>query len=113
MQEFEKIVEYRFVISGRVFKLFRDWIQNTKLSDQKLRIIEVLENINDFVPLEHLQDRLGLSFPLISYHINGNLKSEGLVEAEFVEKKDIGKGRVGVKLTEFGKLILKIMREEK
>lgn len=113
MADFERVVEVRFTISGKLFYLFQEWLKNTKLSDQKLRIIDVLEDIADFVPLEHLHDRLGLSFPLISYHINGNLKSEGLLQAEIVEKKDIGKGQVGIKLTDFGRLVLDVCREDK
>jgi len=47
-----------------------------------------------------------MSLPLISYHVNGNLKSEGLKELGLVETKEI-KGRVEVELTTLGRLLLK------
>ncbi len=47
-----------------------------------------------------------MSLPLISYHINGNLKSEGLKTMGLVETKE-EKGRVSVELTSMGRMIVR------
>ena len=47
-----------------------------------------------------------MSLPLVSYHIHGNRKSEGLKELGLVETKEV-KGRVEVTITMLGRLLLK------
>ena len=47
-----------------------------------------------------------MSAPLISYHINGNLKSKGLKEMGLIETKE-EKGRLYLKLSTLGKLLVR------
>ena len=61
--------------------------------------------------LSILKEETSMSLPLISYHINGNLKSEGLSKTGLIESKTF-KGNVGIRLTDFGVLILKIFKEK-
>lgn len=46
-----------------------------------------------------------MSLPLVSYHINGNVKSEGLVQMGLVEAKE-RKNKLEVSLTSLGKLLI-------
>jgi hypothetical protein len=56
--------------------------------------------------LEQLSKKTGTSLPLISYHINGNIKSEGLKQLGLVDTKE-EKGRVSITLSLLGKMLLK------
>ena len=56
--------------------------------------------------LEELSKKTKMSLPLISYHINGNLKSEGLKDLGLVETME-EKGRIAVKLSTLGRLLVK------
>ena len=56
--------------------------------------------------LEELSKKTKMSLPLISYHINGNLKSEGLKDMGLVETTE-SKGRIAVQLSTMGRLLLK------
>ena len=47
-----------------------------------------------------------MSLPLISYHINGNLKSEGLRDLGVVSTTEKG-GRMAVELTMLGRMLVK------
>jgi len=77
------------------------------LTDKKMDIIKYLyKNDKCCSSLDDLSKKLGLSLPLLSYHINGNLKSEGLKEMGLVVT-DEHKGRMSVKLTTLGKLLVK------
>jgi hypothetical protein len=78
-----------------------------QLTDKKMSILKVLFNANDTTSsLDDLSKKTKMSLPLISYHINGNLKSEGLKELGLVETTEL-KGRVYVKLTLMGRLLVK------
>jgi len=48
------------------------------LTDKKMEILTTLSKPNCCISLEELSKKTKMSLPLISYHINGNLKSEGL-----------------------------------
>ncbi|PIN80482.1 hypothetical protein COV11_03935 [Candidatus Woesearchaeota archaeon CG10_big_fil_rev_8_21_14_0_10_30_7] len=77
------------------------------LSDKKLKILKIL--IKDQTcckSLDDLSKKTKMSLPLISYHINGNLKSEGLIELGLVETTEI-KGKVAVELTTLGKMLIR------
>jgi len=77
------------------------------LTDKKMDILKFLYKNKDCCSsLEGLGKRLGMSLPLVSYHINGNLKSEGLKEMGLVIA-DEQKGRIKVSLTLLGKLLVK------
>lgn len=76
------------------------------LSDKKMEILKILNEPDCCISLQELSKKTKMSLPLISYHINGNLKSEGLKEmglAEVSEKK----GRTEIKLSMLGKLLLR------
>ena len=77
------------------------------LSDQKLRIMKLLDEKQDCcASLENLSKEMKMSLPLISYHINGNLKSEGLKDMGLIETKE-AKGKIAVTLSTLGRLLLK------
>jgi DNA-binding transcriptional ArsR family regulator len=77
------------------------------LTEKKMDIIKYLHKNNGCCSsLDDLSKKLGLSLPLLSYHINGNLKSEGLKEMGLVTTED-NKGRTSVKLTLLGRLLVK------
>ncbi len=76
------------------------------LSDQKLRILQHLhDNTECCASLEELSRRVKMSLPLISYHMNGNQKVEGLEKMGLVEL--VGKGkRISVRMSSLGKMLM-------
>lgn len=77
------------------------------IQESKMGILKFLDKTPTCCSsLEELSRRTGMSLPLISYHINGNAASDGLVEMGLVEaeKKE---GRIEVKLTTLGKLLVR------
>ncbi len=77
------------------------------LSDRKMKLLEILAKDKTCCKsMEELSKKAKMSLPLISYHINGNLKSEGLVELGLVEATEI-KGRIAVSLTMLGRMLIK------
>ncbi len=57
------------------------------------------------ISLEELSKKTKMSLPLISYHINGNLKSEGLKEMGLVETNE-KKGKIELKLSTLGRMLI-------
>jgi len=114
INEFKKIkkvtktVETNILISGNTFNLFKDWIRDTKFSKHKLKIVRMLST-RTFISLIDINEVLKISFPLLAYHVNGNLKNDGLVKSGFVIKKTLKYGRTGLKLTSFGCSVLRIV----
>ena len=77
------------------------------LTDKKMDILKFLyKNTDCCASLEDLSKRLDMSLPLVSYHINGNLKSEGLKEMGLVTT-DEWKGKIKISLTLLGRLLVK------
>lgn len=77
------------------------------LSDRKLAILQVLADDKTCCKsLEELSKRTKMSLPLISYHVNGNLKSEGLIELGLVEVNET-KGRLAINLSMMGRMLVK------
>ena len=76
----------------------------TEKKMQMLRIIYTEEKC--CASLEELSKKTKMSLPLISYHINGNLKSEGLKDLGLVKTSE-KKGKVAIELTMLGRLLLK------
>ncbi len=77
------------------------------LSDRKMDILRTLYIERDYcAPLEEMSRKMKMSLPLISYHINGTMKTEGLKQLGLVETNE-EKGRVKVILTSLGKLIVR------
>jgi DNA-binding transcriptional ArsR family regulator len=79
----------------------------TLLNEKKMEIVKFLfKNQTCCSSMEELSQKLGMSLPLLSYHINGNLKSEGLKEMGLVTADEY-KGKTTVKLTLLGRLLVK------
>lgn len=78
----------------------------TLLSDRKMKLLKLLAQQDCCRSLEELGKKAKMSLSLVSYHINGNLKSEGLKQLGVVETMDKG-GRIHVQLTTLGRLLLK------
>jgi len=74
------------------------------LTERKLGL---LKSINKSPKtLEQLSKETKMSLPLISYHINGNLRAEGLKQLDLVETSE-EKGRITVHVTTLGRLLIK------
>ncbi|MBI2558759.1 hypothetical protein HYW20_05530 [Candidatus Woesearchaeota archaeon] len=76
------------------------------LTDKKMDILKNLSKPNCCMSLDELGKKTKMSLPLISYHINGNLKSEGLKKMGLVETEDI-KGRMEIKLSTLGRMLIR------
>jgi len=78
----------------------------TLLTDKKMHILKLLSKPDCCASLEELGKKTKMSLPLVSYHINGNLKSDGLKEMGLIETTE-QKGRIAVKLSTLGRLLIK------
>ena len=76
------------------------------LTDRKMEILKMLSKPDCCLSLDDLSKKTKMSLPLISYHINGNLKSEGLKEMGLVETEET-KGKIAIKLTVLGKMLFR------
>ena len=77
------------------------------LTDRKMKILQTLHSEeNCCASLEELSKKTEMSLPLISYHINGNPKSEGLKKMGLVETVD-KKGKTEIKLSTLGNMLMK------
>lgn len=77
------------------------------LSDKKMSIIKTLsKEIDCCSSLEELSKKVKMSLPLLVYHINGNMKSEGLKAMGLIGTEE-KRGRIKVRLTELGRLLEK------
>jgi len=78
-----------------------------ELTDKKLGILKLIyKDKTCCASLEDLSKKLKMSLPLVSYHVNGNLKSPGLKELGLIETKEEG-GKIRVTLTMQGRLLIK------
>jgi len=76
------------------------------LPEKKLGLIKFLKSQPDCCSsLEDLSHRTGMSLALLSYHVNGNAKVEGLASQGLVELHVGQGGRTQVMLTTLGRLI--------
>ena len=76
------------------------------ISDQKLKILKFLHGSPGCCrSLDELSKNMKMSLPLISYHINGNQKVEGLKQMGLVEATE-GRKRLSIKLSELGKMMM-------
>lgn len=76
------------------------------LTDKKMGILKMLSKPDCCMSLEELSKKTKMSLPLVSYHINGNLKSEGLKEMGLIETNE-KKGRIEIKLSTLGRMLIK------
>jgi hypothetical protein len=83
------------------------------LPERKLAILRYLKDQPDCcASMEMLADRLKMSLPLLSYHINGSRDADGLVSHGLVEIREGPRGRTQVVLSELGRLIAEGFVEE-
>lgn len=75
------------------------------LTNKKMEILKMLSKPDCCISLEELSKKTKMSLPLISYHINGNLKSEGLKEMGLVDTNEI-RGRLEIKLSVLGRMLI-------
>lgn len=77
------------------------------IPERKMDVLQLLSKDRDCcASFEELSKKLNMSLPLVSYHINGNAKTEGLKQMGLVDITEM-KGRMSVALTTLGKLIVK------
>jgi len=77
------------------------------LTQKKMLILKTLQMEKDCCgSLEMLSKKTGMSLPLISYHINGSRKTEGLKQLGLIETIENG-GKIQVRLTTLGNLLVK------
>lgn len=76
------------------------------LTDKKMELLRAISDESCCSSLDELSKKAKMSMPLISYHINGNLKSEGLKDLGVVETHQHD-GKISITLSTLGKLLLK------
>jgi len=76
------------------------------LTEKKMAIIKFIYNNDCCSSLDELSRKTKMSLPLISYHVNGNLKSDGLKDLGLIETKE-AKGKTKVELTILGRMLIK------
>jgi DNA-binding transcriptional ArsR family regulator len=74
------------------------------IPDKKMEILKLLNNEEYCSSLEELGKKTQMSLPLISYHINGNLRSEGLKNMGLVETIE-DKNKIAIELSTLGRMI--------
>ena len=76
------------------------------LPERKLAVLKFLKTQPDCCSsLEDLAERTKMSLPLVSYHVNGNSKAEGLIKMGLVQTHIGPRGKTQVMLSELGRLI--------
>lgn len=75
------------------------------LSEKKMELLRKISDSKGVNSLEELSNLGKMSLPLVTYHVRGSKTSPGLEELGLVELSR-NKGRVGVKLTSLGRLVL-------
>lgn len=77
------------------------------VSGPKMEILQALEKAGGMTQsLEELGKIANFGKPLLSYHIRGSDESRGLEDIGLVEVKQLKQGRLEVKLTEMGRMLL-------
>ncbi|MBI5176529.1 hypothetical protein HY995_00410 [Candidatus Micrarchaeota archaeon] len=86
------------------------------LTDRKMQLLRVLDNPECCASLNELSEKTGMSLPLVSYHVNGNRNSEGLIGLGLAETSGKRKN-ISVQLSPLGKMLVrgyvKIPKEKK
>ncbi|MBI4052782.1 MAG: winged helix-turn-helix transcriptional regulator [Candidatus Diapherotrites archaeon] len=76
------------------------------LSGQKLKIMEFLVSMPQCCSsIEELSKQIGLSLPLLSYHLNGTPKAEGLKQMGLILTEEKGR-KTRVELTPLGRMLV-------
>lgn len=85
-----------------------DQMAFNSLSRQRIALMAVLAK-RDWVSFGELSNELKMVRPLMSYYINGNNRTKGLMSLGFVETKNDGY-RGSVRLTKSGRNFLKLVK---
>ena len=75
------------------------------LNDKKMEMLRLIDEAKPCLTLEDLSKKMKMSLPLLSYHINGNLKAEGLKTMGLVTGRT-NKRKVELTLAPLGKIML-------
>jgi len=77
------------------------------LSEPKLRVLEALDRVGGEVEsLDQLGDLTNYRKTLLSYHINGSGEAHGLTDLGLAETKRHTRGKIRIKLTTLGRMLL-------
>ena len=77
------------------------------ISDAKIGILKAIDNAGGSVEsLEQLSQVSHFGKPLLSYHVQGARDSKGLADLGLVEVDRVERGKITVKLTTLGKLLI-------
>ncbi|MFH1364699.1 MAG: DUF6293 family protein [Candidatus Aenigmatarchaeota archaeon] len=77
------------------------------LTEKKMRILTAIYEQKDCCSsLEQLGKKTNMSLPLISYHINGSSKSDGLKSLGLIETEE-KRGKISVTLSVLGRLLIR------
>lgn len=77
------------------------------LTEKKMSILKSIYEEKDCCSsLEQLSKKTNMSLPLISYHVNGTSKSEGLKNLGLIETEE-KRGKIAVNLSMLGRLLIK------
>ncbi|MDP3917142.1 MAG: DUF6293 family protein [Nanoarchaeota archaeon] len=77
------------------------------LTDKKLKILKMLyQDKTCCKSLEELSKKIKMSPPLVSYHINGTYKSEGLKSLGLIDVAE-NNGKIGLTISTLGRLLIK------
>lgn len=77
------------------------------LTDKKMDVLKLLYSLEGTcASLDMISKKTKMSLPLMSYHINGTIKSDGLKEMGLVESEELA-GKNCLKLSFLGKMLLK------
>jgi len=80
------------------------------LGERKKEILNLLNKEGE-LSLDKINANTKMSLPLISYHLNGNQKSEGLKKLELIESRE-EKGRCYIEINLLGEEVLDFMNNE-
>ncbi len=82
------------------------------LSDKKMMLLRTISKQGQFDSLEALSQEVGMSLPLITYHVRGAREKPGLEELGLIETRR-NRGKIITTLSPLGKLIVNGMVEVK
>ncbi len=77
------------------------------ISDAKIKILKAIDSVGGTIDgLEKLEQISGYGKPLLSYHVQGAKDSKGLADLGLLEVEKGERGKISVKLTTLGKLLV-------
>jgi hypothetical protein len=80
---------------------------NEIVSDAKIKILQAIDSSGGAIEsLEELTKITNFGKPLLSYHIQGNAESKGLVQLGLVDVERLERGRSRIVLNTLGKMLI-------